>query len=383
MIVRSITMLSQSTDLVDTPLELTFWDVIIVLFSMGILLAFVASAATWGRLLWRGLRLFGPSALIPPRPRHQPFWNPFDFIVFYGVLFVASVLLASIFQAAGWLEIAGEVKANAPIAEAAEVSPAEQAEVSPVEVSLPEIAISSLAMLIATVVMIPLLSLRCNDVIGRMGLALRRFDVALGLRSALLILPPTMLMMGAVSMLKQYSHPVLDLLEVDESGGQPGLGAFALLFVTTVFVAPVVEEFWFRGLLQGGLQSVADSMKRRRNSLSATSMEDDANANEPSDNPYEPPQALIATETSIDSPGGMQSGDWVPVSVWPLVLASLVFALAHWGHGLAPIPLFFLSLGLGYLYRQTGSLIPSITVHFVLNGLTMTLTLCELMRGPA
>src|SRR5690606_35129689 len=56
--------------------------------------------------------------------------------------------------------------------------------------------------------------------------------------------------------------------------------------------------------------------------------------------------------------------DWTPTAVWPIVITSLVFAVMHWGQGLAPIPLFFLSLGLGYLYRQTGSLVPSIVVHF-------------------
>jgi membrane protease YdiL (CAAX protease family) len=71
--------------------------------------------------------------------------------------------------------------------------------------------------------------------------------------------------------------------------------------------------------------------------------------------------------------------DWTPTAIWPIVVASIVFALMHWGQGLAPIPLFFLSCALGYLYRQTGSLVPSIIVHFVLNGFTMCVTLLQLL----
>ena len=37
-----------------------------------------------------------------------------------------------------------------------------------------------------------------------------------------------------------------------------------------------------------------------------------------------------------------------------------------------PIALFLLGLALGYLYRRTGSLLPCIVVHFLLNAMTMT-----------
>jgi membrane protease YdiL (CAAX protease family) len=43
----------------------------------------------------------------------------------------------------------------------------------------------------------------------------------------------------------------------------------------------------------------------------------------------------------------------------------------HLGQGAAPIPLFFFSLGVGYLYRQTGRLWPCIIVHFLLNAFSM------------
>ena len=47
------------------------------------------------------------------------------------------------------------------------------------------------------------------------------------------------------------------------------------------------------------------------------------------------------------------------------------FALVHFSHGPDFVPLFVLSLGLGYLYRQTHRIMPSLVVHFGLNLMTM------------
>jgi membrane protease YdiL (CAAX protease family) len=55
----------------------------------------------------------------------------------------------------------------------------------------------------------------------------------------------------------------------------------------------------------------------------------------------------------------------------PIVIASIIFAVLHLGQGAAPIPLFLLSLGLGYLYRQTGNVTAPLVVHILLNALTM------------
>ena len=66
---------------------------------------------------------------------------------------------------------------------------------------------------------------------------------------------------------------------------------------------------------------------------------------------------------------------------WPIFVSSLCFALVHWGQGLAPIPLFILALGLGYLFRQTGSLIACITVHFLLNFYSMFVFTAMILLG--
>ena len=60
-----------------------------------------------------------------------------------------------------------------------------------------------------------------------------------------------------------------------------------------------------------------------------------------------------------------------------MLATSGLFAVLHYGQGAAHYPLFFLALGLGYLYRQTGNLIAPIMVHMILNGLTLTVMFSE------
>ena len=54
-----------------------------------------------------------------------------------------------------------------------------------------------------------------------------------------------------------------------------------------------------------------------------------------------------------------------------MIVSAAVFGLAHVGQGAAPIPLFVFGLALGYLYRQTGSILPCIVLHMGLNGFSM------------
>jgi membrane protease YdiL (CAAX protease family) len=62
------------------------------------------------------------------------------------------------------------------------------------------------------------------------------------------------------------------------------------------------------------------------------------------------------------------------------VISAAIFALLHIGHGADWIPLFPFALGLGYLYYRTGRLLPSVTVHILLNGTSMLLLWLSLKK---
>ncbi len=164
-------------------------------------------------------------------------------------------------------------------------------------------------------------------------------DIVLGLKASLLILPPVLFISFIVNEIVEYEHPALDLLEI--SSGAPRLTA--LIFVIAIW-APLFEEMVFRGLLQGGAQRAAQQIVNRQ---AITLVAD----------PLHESPVVTADE--------VKHWPW-----WPVIMSSTVFALLHAEQGAAWIPLFFMALGLGYLYRQTGRLGPGMIVHFVLNMFT-------------
>lgn len=277
----------------------------------------------------------GPdSALVPLVPRERPFWGPSDFLIWLGVMLVASVLFQTAFGAGESPKAAAPLPAP-EVAEAVETPPEDAPAETTVGNLQSALIVHSLASITATLIALGVLRLKNRRAFFQLGLIPGSGDLRLGLAASLLILPPVMLLMGAMNIIVPYEHPVLDLLTA-----APSFTLFAWLFVSTVLITPVVEEFALRVVLQGGLQSLAD-----------------ARSSDPSAQP---------------------GRRWRPRAWWPIVVTSLFFAVLHAGQGLAPIPLFFLALGLGYLYRQTGRLYPPLVVHMMLNGITMIVTFTEL-----
>ncbi|EMI53611.1 putative membrane protein [Rhodopirellula sallentina SM41] len=436
--------------------ELSGYEWLLTGISLLILFAFTTSLIKWISLLRRRVRFFGEGALLPERPRARPYWNPLYFLFFFAVLIVANLQYNQLAQQYTSADIpataeptitADNVINSDDVTQAdAGDGDAEEATAGAPEISVLQLLLSSASMVTATIVTMWLaLAFRPRirphtgeQITGsvrherpKIGWLPEKGDVTLGFKSAWLILPPTMLLMGLVSVLQKYSHPVLEALKPDGPDSSPDFAVFAALFFTTAIVTPIVEEFWFRGILQGGLQRIADAMHDTRRwaialpnaSMSNATTEADGETTGPARveltssplgtplaNTHTIPAEPIAAETVPSEPIATDPyasprpaevagtplseqptpaelaadfstrSDWTPTAIWPIVVASILFAVMHWGQGLAPIPLFFLSLGLGYLYRQTGSLVPSIVVHFVLNGFTMSATLLELLR---
>jgi membrane protease YdiL (CAAX protease family) len=57
----------------------------------------------------------------------------------------------------------------------------------------------------------------------------------------------------------------------------------------------------------------------------------------------------------------------------PIAISAVLFASAHAGTWPDPVPLFMLALVLGYVYRQTHRLWPSVVLHMIFNGLALAM----------
>ena len=324
--------------------------------SIVVFAAYPACLIAWYRIWSRRSaegRLTEP--LLQAESRPAPFWTLADVIVMVGLFLIATGLATGLGQKQGWISSGPPSADNEPIENRAVDDSREENDSPDDDVSddgtsdfvdedatdgpddaspysFAAIILHSLTSVVVTVSMLAILIPRRSRAMQELGVVPRRGDVRLGALAALLILPPVTVVMQLSTWWIRYEHPVLEQLQ-----SAPGWPIVAALFVSSVVIAPLTEEFVFRGLLQGALQRLAD--------------------------PPEPDQT-----------------DWVPRAAWPVVLTSFLFAMMHYGQGPAPIPLFFLALGLGYLYRQTGSLIPPLIVHMILNGVTMTVTISELLR---
>ncbi len=126
-------------------------------------------------------------------------------------------------------------------------------------------------------------------------------------------------------------------------------------FFSVVIVAPFVEEFLFRVVLQGWLEKA-----------------------------YYRTRVLLTTQLSQQEPrpGTVIAAEVPPPFMWqPIIISSLTFSLLHLGHGPDPIPLFVLALVLGYLYAKTHRILPCIVVHMALNGFSMLSILIGMSEG--
>jgi hypothetical protein len=86
---------------------------------------------------------------------------------------------------------------------------------------------------------------------------------------------------------------------------------------------------------------------------------------------YASPQADLGPRIEVES---RQAGDVGFLRMWlPITISAVLFASAHAGTWPDPVPLFLLALVLGYVYRQTHRLWPSVLLHMIFNGLALAM----------
>ena len=156
---------------------------------------------------------------------------------------------------------------------------------------------------------------------GRAGSDLRLASVGLAL-----VLAPLLALAAALNQLVPYEHDVVEFLSLRRDPRAVGL-----VIATAVIAAPLVEELFFRRILQGWLEK---RMPERDGAMA-------------------------------------------------IVISAAAFALAHQGQGLAYVPLFPLGLVLGFIARRTGSIVPCILLHALFNAVSVGLLLAVPPAAPA
>ena len=291
---------------------------------------------------------------------------------------------------------------------------------------LSAMAAGSLSYVAVMLIMVAWLMLRYGVSLSHIGLSGRKLfsNLVIGIAAALLALPIVYIIMAIFSFAlhEEYDHPLLDRMAEEGS-----LGGFFLAAFCAVVAAPITEEFLFRVMLQGWLQSLPWSGRNLRWLVGAsrneesfashdnetpeiplTSVVSDSDLQGRDDssviNAYVPPSNAVGSSNlhherpsavnpsrDFDShsmtppvlilnpaPAGASGPDRDLSAVtthrpplWPVFVSGTLFGLAHWGYGLSFVPLIILGIVLGLLYRARHSIWPSLVVHFVLNFISM------------
>ncbi|MCA9127526.1 MAG: CPBP family intramembrane metalloprotease [Planctomycetales bacterium] len=359
---------------------------LILAFGAGCLLLLSGSLASW---LYLAIRRVQGKPILEVERWQPTVWGLADvlFVVFF--VFVGQYIAAIVASALLQVELAAENGAAA----------------------LELAALGSLANLSVIVVTLCWLSLRYGIGPTHVGFTRDLWKVIkIGVLAGLVIIPVIYLgnFLVALQFEVDYKHPLLEALK-----SKATLSSYVLAVFAAAVAAPITEEFFFRGMLQGWLQSIPFSSgpamiigapHHQRsdpdNQLFYRPVAGPAVTTNANLQPTLLPVDTISTSTqepTTDDSMPLQedsehpildqssnTGDVIP-PIWPSVIAGILFGLAHWGYGLSFIPLSVLGIFLGLLYRATHSLWPCILVHFMLNSSSMIalgfILLCDHIAG--
>lgn len=143
--------------------------------------------------------------------------------------------------------------------------------------------------------------------------------------TVLLVVAPLLALAAFLDTIVPYRHPLVEFLAEHRDAA-----SLAIVWLAATVTAPIVEEFFFRRVLQGWIETRLTGLV-----------------------------------------GAARAGSLA------IAGASLTFALAHLGQGLAWVPLTALGIVLGIVARQTGSIVPGILAHALFNAVSVVLVLLQ------
>jgi membrane protease YdiL (CAAX protease family) len=343
-----------------------------LLSMMSVAAVLMGSAAAWSYLARRHRAGLPWLALEPARPTP---WSIVDVIIMLALTFMINTMLFLI--AVRYFGLPNTISQDATPLQTATV--------------IFLFSISSFAALTLTIVIVPL---RTGATMDDLGIGWHRagHDIIIGVTAFFALAVPVYGIQLILTLIwKETQHPLIEILRAE-----PTMKFFVLSGFSAVLIAPIVEEFFFRVLLQGWLQTILyrQDMEREWVSVGTGNTRIESTERESSDESANGEDRMIDTvavtetpspadQNSTRSPEGecSRSGDvpGIPLqselilrpSVWAIVISAFLFALAHSSNGPDPVALFVLALGLGYLYQRTHRVLPSIVTHVMLNGMTL------------
>src|SRR5262249_47545622 len=181
----------------------------------------------------------------------------------------------------------------------------------------------------------------------------------------------------AQRILEPEEHPLERMLRQET-----GVWGFVLAYISASVLAPLAEELMFRGVLQAWLRKIFNKTP--------------ANESVPA-----PDRAVVLSDSAappcVSQVGSSSGVRWFPrppsflsfgrsstptYRALPVVITSFLFASAHFAQMPTPFAIFVLSLVLGLLYEQTGSLAPSLVLHSLFNAFNTTILLLSMLAQP-
>lgn len=171
----------------------------------------------------------------------------------------------------------------------------------------------------------------------------------------------------------QYSHPLLEMVDQKFSG-------LLLAAWMAVIIAPITEEFAFRVLLQGFLESIAAgpfSWKQFWYGRGSYHHPGDpvavgeSNSNALPIAAMEPPEDEATGDRTTSSTAPIDSVRLTREPWWPILASGTLFGLMHYSYGLSWLPLILLGIVLGFMYRMTHRIWPSLFFHVIFNSMAI------------
>ncbi len=201
-------------------------------------------------------------------------------------------------------------------------------------------------------------------------------QMGIGVRAAMLMTPPVCaIQFLTVQIWRSQAHPVEQMVLEKLT-----VGVAILAVLSTMVLAPWIEELLFRGVFQRWLGRLVEDRP-----LPTTTIQEKGRFGplEPENESFFLNSKAAPTESTPIDPGSeILASSHQPAeqpssrfSSLPILLTSFFFAAMHLPQWPAPIAILLLSMALGTVYQRTGSLLAAITMHATFNGVNTLLLL--------